>query len=221
MRVVVFANGEMSLPEGKDNLLLATDLLIGADGGTRHAEKLGLVPDVIIGDLDSLTDAELARFEAAGSQILRYPPEKDFTDLELALHYARDHGATEVLVLGGLGKRWDQTLANLLLPAAGGLQSLTIRLVDGQQEISLVRAGQTLELRGAKGDTVSLIPVKGDAEGINTRGLEYALENGTLEFGASRGVSNMMVSGQAAVSLRKGLLLCVTIHNDGLKGDLD
>jgi thiamine pyrophosphokinase len=203
---VIIANGQLDQP----GALHAGDLVIAADGGARHCLRLGIRPAVVIGDLDSLDEVDLARLRSAGAEIIRYPSRKDFTDLELALDYAQRRGANEALVLGALGARWDHTIANLLLPAA--FPSLRIRLVDSRQEICLARPGETLEIHGLPGDTLSLIPLASDARGIVTQGLEYPLNDENLLFGSTRGVSNVLLGERAAISLRDGLLLCVLIH---------
>ncbi|HEX7976646.1 MAG TPA: thiamine diphosphokinase, partial [Anaerolineales bacterium] len=165
------------------------------------------------GDLDSVSALDLAELQSAGSQVIRYPVRKDYTDLELALRYALEQKADEVLVLAALGARWDQTLANLLLPAAATLAPIRISLIDGQQEMLWARGAGQLELRGHIGDTVSLIPLGGDAEGITTEGLEYPLQAETLFFGSTRGISNVLLGETARVTLNSGLLLCVIIHS--------
>lgn len=212
MRAVVFANGLLSDPEGVRVLLQPGDLLIAADGGSRHALALGLTPDILVGDLDSLDEKEVSHLESSGVEMIRHPAHKDFTDLELALHVALERGAAEVLVFGALGARWDQTLANLLLPAAAGLQGCRIALVDSGQEIRLIRGGETLQVHGRPGDTLSLIPLSGDAHGVTTERLEYPLHGETLLFGATRGISNVLLGEIASVAVVEGLLLCVVIH---------
>jgi thiamine pyrophosphokinase len=208
LRAIIFANGRYIPPFQ----LQESDLLIAADGGTRHCLELGLRPAVIIGDLDSLDEATLAQLKASGTQIISYPSRKDFTDLELALQYAIEQGTSEILVLGALGERWDQTIANLLLPTL--YDSSHIRLVDGNQEITFLRGNGQVEIKGHPGDTVSLIPLSGDARGVRTQGLEYPLESDTLFFGSTRGVSNVLLRPCATVSLEEGLLLCTIIHFD-------
>jgi thiamine pyrophosphokinase len=145
--------------------------------------------------------------------LVAFPARKDFTDLELALRYAQEAGCGEVLVLGALGNRWDQTLANLLLPASRDFAGLAIRMVDGDQEISALKAGETLSVTGQPGDTVSLIPLVGDAAGITTSGLDYPLSYGKIGFGSTLGISNELTGGQATIRLRQGLLLVTIIHN--------
>lgn len=214
MRAIIFANGHLNDPQASRSVIQPGDLLIAADGGSRHCLSLGLLPDVLIGDFDSLDEADLARMQASGVETIRHPAHKDFTDLELALQYARERGAQEILVFAALGARWDQTLANLLLPAASGLREANIVLVDGPQEIRLLRGGETLKVQGLPGDTLSLIPLGGDALGITTGQLEYPLEHETLFFGATRGVSNVFTGETASIQLEDGLLLCVVIHQD-------
>jgi thiamine pyrophosphokinase len=213
-RAVIFANGVINNLDDALSLLLPGDILIAADGGGRHCRQLGLRPDILIGDFDSLDQPELEAFQAAGAEIIRHPARKDYTDLELAIRHAQVIEVDEILVLGALGARWDQTMANLLLPAAADFAETPIRLMDGVQEVLLVRGGDELEIRGQPGNTVSLIPLGNDARGITTHGLEYPLNNETLYFGATRGISNALLGQSASVKVEAGLLMCVIIHTE-------
>lgn len=213
MRVIIFANGGFTYPpEFKPD-----DIIIAADGGAQHCLALGIIPRLVIGDFDSLDKAQIHQLEQAGARLIRYPARKDFTDLELALQHARDHGAEEVIVLGALGGRWDQTLANVLLPVGQEFKSLPIRLLDGAQEIMLIHPGRKMILKGNPGDTLSLIPLMGDTQHITTEGLEYPLCNENLLFGSTRGVSNRLLGEKATISFESGMLLCVVIHENGLE----
>jgi len=211
-RAVVFANGELNEPESMLLLVRPDDYLIAADGGGRHCLALGLLPNLLVGDMDSLDPDIIAQFQAAGSEVLRYPVNKDFTDLELALLQAKERGAEEILVVAALGRRWDQTLANLLLPAGQTFKDVSIRLVDGCQEILLVRPGECCEIHGQPGDTLSLVPLLCNACGITTQGLEYPLKDEDLSFGSTRGISNVLLVEKPTITLREGLLVCVLIH---------
>ena len=210
MRAIIFANGEFPHPQSAHSLLRPDDLIIAADGGTRHALVAGVIPHVVIGDLDSLSPDEQARVEAAGAQIIRFPPRKDETDLELALLHAVREGATEIVILAALGGRLDQTIANLLLLALPELSGLDVRIVEGRQTALLIR-GEVL-IEGQIGDTLSLIPLGGDAVGVTAEGLEWPLHEDTLRFGPARGVSNVLTAQIARVCVRRGLLLCVVTH---------
>jgi thiamine pyrophosphokinase len=219
MRAIIFANGLLDPQTDLHALLHPDDLILAADGGSRHCRALGITPYAIVGDLDSLDDAARAEWAAAGVKFYSYPTHKDYTDLELALQHALALDATDIILLGALGARWDQTMANLLLPAADELRDARIRLLDGNQEIMLLRGGSvnngTLSITGQPGDTVSLIPLGGDAIGITTEGLEYPLFDGTLYFGATRGISNVLLQEHASIYVQSGLLLCVLLHQTG------
>jgi thiamine pyrophosphokinase len=186
------------------------DILIAADGGAHHCLELGINPDYVIGDLDSLDSDHLERLQALGSQIIRYPTRKDYTDLELAIQFAQKLETSEIIILAALGDRWDQTIANLLLPLA--FPDLKISLFDGNQEIHLLRDNTQMTLHGQPGDTVSLIPLSLQAQGIITQNLEYPLAGETLYLGSTRGVSNRLLASPASISLKEGVLLCILIH---------
>ena len=209
LRAVIFANGRLSHPELDRRQIQAGDWILAADGGVHNCLRLGLTPQVVVGDMDSLPPPELERLQAQGTQLLRFPSRKDQTDLELALDHALHQGAQEILILGALGMRWDQTLANMLLLTRPDLDGRRISLVDGPQRVYPLRAGQTLHLEGQPGDTLSLIPVQGDARGITTTGLEYALHGGQLAFGATRGISNTFLKAHVSIRLDQGTLLCI------------
>lgn len=210
MRAILIANGELTDLNTVTAAIRPDDLLIAADGGLRYFRALNLWPQVVIGDLDSISSTDRAALAEAGVRVEQFPARKDQTDLELAVRFARDGGANDILIFGALGGRWDQSLANLLLLAHPDLGDVRLRLIDGQQTLYLAR-GAT-EIEGQPGDTVSLIPLTGDAHGVNTDGLDYPLTNGTLPFGATLGVSNVLVSEQATVTVREGAVMCVVIH---------
>ena len=111
-RTIIFANGELPNMEKARTLVKADDYVICADGGTHHALALGLRPNLIIGDLDSVTDAELQK---ANAKIVKYPRHKNETDLELALNHALEQQPTSILIIAALGNRLDQTLGNISL----------------------------------------------------------------------------------------------------------
>jgi thiamine pyrophosphokinase len=181
--------------------------LICADGGARAALALGLTPEVVVGDLDSLDETMQARLKAMGCRFVVYPASKDWTDLELALKLAVQEGAAEIIILGALGGRLDQELANILLLLLHELQDIPTRIVDDRQEMFVAR--DRAEIVGQSGDVVSLIPLGGDAEGITTSGLLYPLQDEPLLSGPARGVSNVMIEPVAHVTLRGGTLLIV------------
>ncbi len=206
MRAVVFVNGEITDYEATARWLHQNDYRIAADGGARHMETLGLSPDVIVGDLDSIDEPLLARFQREGAAVERHPVAKAATDLELAIARAVSDGATEVLLIGALGGRLDQTLANLLLLAQGKWK-VPLAVAEGDQLARLLRGPQELTLTGSEGSYVSAIALSEEVTGVTYRGLEYPLENATLRLGSTRGVSNTLASSPARISIDTGILL--------------
>lgn len=214
MDVLLFANGELNRGLMLDRLLDSLDSprVICADGGALHARALGLLPDTIIGDFDSLADEEVRKFLAAGAEIIQHPPEKDETDLELALHHCRDIGAKAVHILGALGGLFDQTIANILLLSHPAFSDIRIVVIDGDQVLRLLQPGRH-RISGERGDTVSLIPLSVAAENITTWQLQYPLRDESLYLGPARGISNVMLADTAKVDFARGLLLLV--HTSG------
>jgi thiamine pyrophosphokinase len=191
-------------------------LVIAADGGARHAARLGLAIDRWVGDGDSIDPADLAALAATGVPIDRVDPEKDASDTELALLAAVDAGAGEITILGALGGvRVDHGLVNVALLAHPALDGRAVRLYDERAaRISLLVAPAGLgtaaaELAGRLGDLVTLVPHGGPAVGIVTRGLRYPLVDETLAAGTSRGLSNVRTAPIATVSLSAGRLLVI------------
>jgi thiamine pyrophosphokinase len=209
-RAVIFANGILGNHQAVLALIKPGDVIIAADGGASHCLALGIRPDIIIGDFDSLDDSTLDSLKSTGSTVIQHPAEKNFTDLELAVFQAQSMGINRVIILAALGARWDQTLANLLLPAATHFQEIDFRLVDGQQQVTLIRPHETIDIQGKPGDIVSLIPIGGDANGVTTSGLQYPLKVETLFFGTTRGISNLLSEETASVRFENGLMLCMS-----------
>jgi thiamine pyrophosphokinase len=212
-RAVIFANGTLPNLESARALLREGDFWIAADGGSRHALECGRAPDVLIGDLDSIPDPVRESLQRAGTKIQAHSPDKDETDLELAVWFALREGYSCILILGALGGRTDQTLANLSLLADPALREYDIRIDDGHEEAFCVR--ESAGVNGAAGDVVSLIPFGIAAEGVVTKGLQYPLREETLPPHRTRGVSNRMVENKAEVSLERGVLLCIHTRSIG------
>jgi thiamine pyrophosphokinase len=208
MKAIVVAGGD-AVPEDAAQLFGA-DLLIAADSGARWLDASGAVPDLVIGDLDSVDPVLLDRLAGAGVGIERHPVEKDASDLELALARAVAAGADDVVLLGALGgRRLDHELANLLLLVGRDWLGHRLRIVRGGTTVRAVNGGETIELSGDEGDLVTLLPLAGDAEGVRSHGLRYPLDGELLRFGRSRGLSNVIQRAPGWVSLESGLLFVI------------
>ena len=146
-------------------------------------------------------------------RLIVYPTDKDYTDLELALRYALDQHATEIVICSALGGRWDQSLANLMLLTRPELALVPTRIVDHLLSIQVIR--ERAEITGRAGDLLSLIALHGDARGVTIEGCEYPLNNATLPFGATLGISNILCKSVARVTVAEGLVLALhTLQDD-------
>ena len=214
MKVVVVASGELA--ESDAALLDDADLVIAADGGAGSLDRLGRAPDALVGDLDSVDPRLVARLAAAGTTVERHAVDKDASDTELAVEMALGAGAASVVVLGAVGgERLDHELANLLLLADPALAGHDVRAVRGTAQVRAVSGGERLALDGSSGDLVTLLPVGGDATGVSTEGLRWALDGATLAIGRSRGLSNEVVGSPASVRVTHGTLLVIETTTRG------
>jgi thiamine pyrophosphokinase len=211
-RLIIFANGIVPEPESARNLIQPGDVLYAADGGTRHALSLGLMPSVVIGDLDSLAPEDRQRLDSGKMEIRQYPCDKDKTDLELALDHAIESGLRKILIIGALGGRLDQALGNLALLGDARFSTWDIRFDDGVEEAFFTRSH--CEIQGSPTDIVSLIPWGGKVTGISTEGLRWPLRNETLYLHATRGISNEMTHELASINQGSGLLLVIHHHQN-------
>ncbi|MEM7285133.1 MAG: thiamine diphosphokinase [Actinomycetota bacterium] len=182
------------------------DLVVAADGGADHARLLGLVPDVVVGDLDSLSVDGLDWIRSHDIEIIRHPVDKDATDLDLAMTHAAGL-ADEVLVIDSGQGRLDHSQANILLLASERFASVAVIAATQHGLITVVRGVR--KLQGHEGDVVSLLAVGGPAGGVTTSGLRWPLADAVLEPGSTLGVSNEFVQPAASVSVDLGVVLAV------------
>ncbi len=212
MKALILVNGELYKPDVLRSRIRAEtfDLVLGADAGARYAHTLDVTLDAIIGDLDSLSDLEEQGI--GNTDFVSYPSEKDETDLELALLYAEEQGADQIVMVGVMGGRMDMTIANILLITRASLSSCRIEVWHGEQTGWFIKPPGE-DISGHPGDTISLIPLGGDASGITTKGLKYSLKDEDLTFGSARGISNLLEKPSAHIKLSEGLLL--TVHTPG------
>ena len=211
-RAVIFANGELRDREKIKAQIDSGDFLIAVDGGHRHIKSLGLMSSLVIGDLDSMPKSDVQQLQNAGVELLRFPPEKNETDLELALLKAAAQGYLNILIVAGLGGRLDQTLGNLSLLKSPGLANCRIKMDDGCVEVWNLKGGkypEGLQILGEKGEVVSLLANGSHAKGIITQGLKYPLAGENLLPYQTRGISNEMLGTIARVSLSEGELIVI------------
>lgn len=210
MKILILTNGEYGdYGFCKEDVLEqdSYDFVICADGGIVHAQNLGIVPDLIVGDFDSGNHETLSYYKALNIPIETFNPVKDETDTEIAIKKAVEKGATAITIYGGVGSRLDHTLGNVHLVYSLNELGIQGRLMNPHNTVYVVN--DSIVLSGQVGDLVSLIPFAGDAKGIKTKHLGYPLEGENLRVGTSRGISNYMTKQQAEISLEEGALIVI------------
>ena len=212
MATLLFLGGELGSPRQLPEYLARAEYIIAVDGGAEHCLHLGLLPNLLIGDLDSISPATLAHLQAQGVEIERHPRRKDATDLELALDRAAGRKSDQVVLLAALGGRWDMSFGNILTAAAQAYRHLRLVLLASDCTMHILHPGPPYTVHGQVGERISLLALHGEVQGITLAGLEYPLENATLTAGSSRAMSNVLQSSAATISLTQGVLLCLHLH---------
>jgi len=212
VRALIFSGGVYDDPRYYRRYLDDAELVIAADSGAGAILALGRLPDVLIGDMDSIRTDELRDIvNGKGVEVITQPPQKDYTDTELAVRLARERGADEIFICGALGGRLDHELANVSFLVFGSTWGVDIRIVDEAQELMMLIPGRRNPIPGSLGDTVSLISLFEATTGVTTSDLEYPLVGETLPFLSPRGVSNVISGPEPSVAYDEGRLLLVRV----------
>ena len=213
---VIVIGGGAPPPQALRAMLPSATQVICADRGYTHALALGLAPSVLIGDFDSLDPGELAEARAAGLTVEAYATEKDATDLELALDRALTGHVGElrvtVVATPDVGERIDHLLSQLALLAAPKYADAELLAWFGRACVQIVHPLRTAAVLGRTGELVTLLAIGGEATGVTTQGLTYPLRNESLSPFSTRGVSNILATPSATVSVTAGCLAIVRPH---------
>lgn len=184
------------------------ELIIAVDGGANHLYRLGIMPNYILGDLDSIDDDIRSYYEASDVVFKKFPTKKDETDAELAVWMVEEEGLLGIDIYAALGGRIDHELANIQLLYYILDRGMYPRIISEREEIYILR-NEEMNLKGSIGDIVSIIPVKGDARGITLANMEYSVEELDLKYSVTRGISNVMLAEDAYINVRDGCILVI------------
>lgn len=207
MKIAILTNGSVLDYEFYKSRLHQYDFIICADGGLKHAFKMGIVPRVALGDFDSTPPEILSYYKDKGCEIIEHPAMKNETDTELAFNYALGQKPSSIDILAGLGSRLDHSLANVHLLKKVLGQGVLGRIITENNEVILIDTDTKIE--GEIGEGISLLPFSQSVTDIFTTGLGYPIENGRFDIGKPYGVSNYMTHNTAHIKLGSGLLLVI------------
>lgn len=205
MRCLIFTGGELIDSDWHKSQIQPDDYLIAADKGAEYILALGHLPNVVVGDLDSINETTKEYLIAQGVEFKISPREKDETDTELALLHGLDLKPREILLFAALGDRLDHLLANIFLLAGYLNRGIPIYLKTPTQ--TLWMTDKSVVVRGYPGQTISLMAISHKITGLTLTGFYYPLEKATLPFGSSIGISNVMLIKEAKIEFAQGLLL--------------
>jgi thiamine pyrophosphokinase len=205
MKALVLAGGDLHISKRVLARLEGVKLVVAADGGARHATTLGLNIDLWVGDFDSSQGLEKTFIDVPRQT---HPVDKNQVDTELALEAARSRGATEALVIGAFGGRFDHALTIATLALSSTLAGFPVDLESGSEAGWSLVPGRNLTLNLEPGTTFSVIALSPIATDLSVSGAKWPLERADLPFGLGWGVSNIAL-GPVTFSLEAGLALIV------------
>lgn len=205
MHALIIANGTLPHPDFVRALVKFAKFIICSDGGTNHAHALGIKPNVIIGDFDSINLPTKDFFKDVLQIII---PDQYSTDLEKAISYCIQEKITSIDIVGAFGDRIDHTTGSLGCFKKFG-KNIHIRMIDSVGELTSIQKEIHLEMK--EGEKFSLIPLD-RCTGVSTKNLKYELENGVLELGVQEGISNEAISQNVYIRVDDGTLLLYRFH---------
>jgi len=191
-------------------------MIIAADRGAGYCLRAGVRPDIVVGDMDSISPAALREVERSGIPFIQHSPEKDKTDTQLALDIALDRGTSCIEMVACTGDRFDHSLANVHLLYAALKAGVDAAITAPSHRIFLVDSDAGID--GMKGAVLSLLPLSLEVRGVSLSGFQWPLEDAVMEVGNPYGISNRIISEQARIRVREGVLVAVLFPPEAAGG---
>lgn len=208
MRCVIFSGADIHDYNFVASFLRSGDFVICADSGLRHAVKLGITADLLIGDFDSADEIKPDLYK----DIVTLPCEKDYTDTFAAAERSADLGAKEVLIFGALGNRLDHTLANIAVLEYLHSRGVPARIISEHNEICII-SDETVRIKRRDNCYLSLIPLDREICGVYISGVKYPLNNAQVGRASTLTVSNEITACHADITVKKGAAIYIISHD--------
>lgn len=212
MEIIIVANGHIKNMNFLQSAIKNSDYIICADGAAEYLMCLDIYPNLLVGDFDSINEKTLEWIKRNNVKIRRFPKEKDMTDTELAVEFALKQNPQQITIIGAMGSRLDHSLSNIMLLYKIYKMGIDAIIVDELNYVTIT--GDVLEMRCRAGQTISIIPIGGDAKGVTLEGLEYSLIDYNIEMGSSLGISNKSVAEEIVISVKNGILLVAGVCSE-------
>ncbi|WP_142414455.1 thiamine diphosphokinase [Hathewaya massiliensis] len=207
MKGIIISGGKAPSLELLSTYLKDKYLIIASDSGANVTLKYKLEPNLIVGDLDSISKEAYHYYRGRNFKFVEFNPEKDFTDTELAIEEAIRLGADEILLFGCTGTRIDHVLANLGLLVDYHEKGINIKLIDDNNEIFATK--KSIYLKGNKGETFSLQAFRENVRKLTIKNAKYELFNYDLKAGSPLTVSNEFSDEDVYIDFESGILLII------------
>jgi thiamine pyrophosphokinase len=199
VKIAIVANGRLTVGAFYREILKKADMVVCADGGANHCQEMGITPHAVVGDMDSISGSLLRELQENSKTDVVVDNDQDYTDLQLAIRYAKAENPDKMQVLCSVGDQLDHTLANIMCLEPG------IELVDPCNRAYIV--DKEISLKGRRGSIVSVIALS-DVCGLSYQGLKWGVRGLDVPAGWL-GIRNRMTGNEATVRLNKGRLLVI------------
>lgn len=204
-KALIIGAGSIENPDIYERIISGFDYIITADGGYDNSLILNLKPDLLVGDFDSI-DKNTVKNLPKDLKIIKYPSEKDMSDLEIALEYLVENSFTEAVIIGGIGSRLDHSISNILTIFKYSSKNLEITVVNDKNIISRIKTKMYIEKDNYY---YSLIPISVEGIVVSLNGFYYDLTKQPIEFGSTLGVSNYIIKEHSTIELHSGIGLLI------------
>lgn len=212
MDIMIVANGDIKSMDFLRSAIAGRDYVICVDGAAKYFMCLNIYPNLLVGDLDSIDKKTLEWVQRNDIKVRQFPREKDMTDTELAVEFALKQNPKKITIAGAIGLRFDHSLGNIMLLYKIHKAGVDVAIIDETNYITVT--SDVLTMRCRTGQTVSIIPIGGDAKGVTLQGLKYPLTDHNVEMGSSLGISNESIAEKIVISVKEGVLLVAKICSE-------
>ncbi len=207
MKAVIVAGGDKPSEELLKSYIEYADLVLGADKGSEYLYDYNITPDVILGDFDSINKEKLKMIENKNIEIIKFPPEKDYTDTEIAIMEAMKRGADTIYLFAGIGTRADHTLGNIGLILTTKKKGARLIIIDDHNRMYL--ADKSMSLNGTYGETISFHALSDVVKGFEIKGAKYNLDSYDMHLLDPRAICNEFLDTPINIKYESGELLII------------
>ena len=207
MKALIVAGGNKPSEKLLNSYINNVELIIGADRGSEYLYDYGIVPHVILGDFDSINKEKLKIIENRKVEVIKFPPEKDYTDTEIAIMEALKRGADTIYLLGGIGTRADHTLGNIGLLLTTKKKGASLIIIDDHNKMYLSK--NNMRLNGKYGQNISFHALSDIVKGFEIRGAKYNLESYDMHLLDPRAICNEFIDTPIEIRYDSGELLII------------